>query len=62
MAVFGTWFGATTEGTVYSFGYTLLAGVIMNFIMACWATRLMTEVQVLQKARAVRRFEGGAYG
>ncbi len=42
MAVFGTWFGATTEGTVYSFGYTLLAGVIMNFIMACWATRLMT--------------------
>lgn len=42
MAVFGTWFGASTEGTVYSFGYTLLAGVIMNFIMACWATRLMT--------------------
>ena len=42
MAVFGTWFGATTEGTVYSFGYTLLAGVIMNFIMACWATRMMT--------------------
>lgn len=42
MAVFGTWFGASTEGTVYSFGYTLLVGVIMNFIMACWATRLMT--------------------
>ena len=42
MAVFGTWFGASTEGTVYSFGYTLLAGVIMNFIMACWATRMMT--------------------
>ncbi len=42
MAVFGTWFGASTEGTVYSFGYTLLAGVIMNFIMACWATRIMT--------------------
>ena len=42
MAVFGTWFGASTEGTIFSFGYTLLAGVIMNFIMACWATRLMT--------------------
>ena len=42
MAVFGTWFGASTDGTIYSFGYTLLAGVIMNFIMACWATRLMT--------------------
>lgn len=42
MAVFGTWFGASTEGTIYSFGFTLLAGVIMNFIMACWLTRLMT--------------------
>ncbi len=42
MAVFGTWFGASTEGTIYSFGFTLLAGVVMNFIMACWATRLMT--------------------
>lgn len=42
MAVFGTWFGASTEGTIYSFGYTLLAGVVMNFIMACWLTRLMT--------------------
>ena len=34
-------FGATTEGVIYSFGFTLLVGVIMNFIMACWATRLM---------------------
>ncbi|MBP1542609.1 MAG: protein translocase subunit SecF [Oscillospiraceae bacterium] len=42
MAIFGTWFGVTTDGTIFSFGYTLLAGVIMNFIMACWATRLMT--------------------
>ncbi|MBQ9948938.1 MAG: SecD/SecF family protein translocase subunit [Oscillospiraceae bacterium] len=42
MAVFGTWFGASTEGTIYSFGFTLLAGVVMNFVMACWATRLMT--------------------
>ena len=42
MAVFGTWFGASTQGTIYSFGYTLLAGIIMNFIMACWFTRLMT--------------------
>ncbi len=42
MLVFGTWFGASTDGTIYSFGFTLLVGVIMNFIMACWATRLMT--------------------
>lgn len=55
MAVFGTWFGATTEGTVYSFGYTLLAGVIMNFIMACWATRLMTVA--LSKFKCFRKPE-----
>lgn len=42
MIVFGTWFGASTQGTIYSFGYTLLAGIVMNFIMACWLTRLMT--------------------
>lgn len=42
MLVFGTWFGASTDGTIYSFGFTLLVGVIMNFIMACWATRMMT--------------------
>lgn len=42
MVVFGTWFGASTQGTIYSFGYTLLAGIVMNFIMACWMTRLMT--------------------
>ena len=53
MAVFGTWFGASTEGTVYSFGYTLLVGVIMNFIMACWATRLMTVA--LSKFKCFRK-------
>ncbi|MDE6031452.1 MAG: protein translocase subunit SecF [Oscillospiraceae bacterium] len=58
MAVFGTWFGASTEGTIYSFGYTLLAGVIMNFIMACWATRLMTTA--LSKFKAFRKV--GWYG
>ena len=58
MAVFGTWFGASTEGTVYSFGYTLLAGVIMNFIMACWATRLMTVS--LSKFKCFRK--PGFYG
>lgn len=41
MLVFGTWFGASTDGTIFSFGFTLLVGVIMNFIMACWATRMM---------------------
>ena len=36
------WFGATTEGVIYSFGYTLMTGLIMNFIMGVFASRLMT--------------------
>ena len=35
-------FGSTTEGFVYSFGFTLLVGVILNFIMGVGAARLMT--------------------
>lgn len=59
MLVFGTWFGASTDGTIYSFGFTLLVGVIMNFIMACWATRMMTTS--LSKFRVFRKpwFYGG---
>jgi len=34
-------FGPTTAGAIYSFGYTLLAGVIANFIMGIFACRLM---------------------
>ncbi len=36
------WFGATTEGVIYSFGYTLMVGLIMNFIMGVLASKLMT--------------------
>lgn len=36
-------FGASTEGTVYSLGFTLLAGIILNFIMAVTASRLMLQ-------------------
>ncbi len=36
------WFGATTEGVIYSFGFTLMTGLIMNFIMGVLASRLMT--------------------
>jgi preprotein translocase subunit SecD/SecD/SecF fusion protein len=35
-------FGATTEGVIYSFGYTLMTGLIMNFIMGVFAAKLMT--------------------
>lgn len=36
-------FGPATAGTIYSFGYTLLVGVILNFIMGVTATRLMIK-------------------
>ena len=34
-------FGASTTGTIYAFGYTLLVGVISNFIMGIFFSRLM---------------------
>ena len=49
MAVFGPSnilsmiFGPSTTGIIYSFGYTLLIGVISNFIMGIGASRLMLK-------------------
>jgi protein-export membrane protein SecD len=49
MGIFGpanilSWlFGASITGQIYSFGYTLLVGVICNFLMGMTATRLMTK-------------------
>ena len=34
-------FGQSTTGTIYSFGYTLLIGVISNFIMGVFLSRVM---------------------
>lgn len=34
-------FGESTTGTIYSFGYTLLVGVISNFIMGIFFSRMM---------------------
>lgn len=34
-------FGESTTGTIYSFGYTLLVGVISNFVMGIFFSRLM---------------------
>lgn len=36
-------FPAATTGAIYSFGYTLLAGVIFNFLMGVTASRLMLK-------------------
>ncbi len=34
-------FGPSTTGTIYAFGYTLLVGVLLNFVFGVGATRLM---------------------
>ncbi len=49
MLVFGPknilsyWFGASTTGSIYSFGYTLLIGIFGNFLFGVVTTRLMTK-------------------
>lgn len=35
-------FGESTTGTIFSFGFTLLVGIVANFVMGVLATRLMT--------------------
>lgn len=35
------WFGPSTAGTIYSFGFTLLTSVLLNFVFGIWATRVM---------------------
>ncbi len=52
-------FGATTEGVVYSFGFTLLAGVICNFIFGVFFARLMVTALSKFKAFQNRKLYGG---
>ena len=37
-----TWFGVSTAGSIYAFGYTLAVGVVLNFLFGILTTRLMT--------------------
>lgn len=36
-------FGASVTGSIYSFGYTLLIGVILNFVMGVFAAQVMLK-------------------
>lgn len=36
-------FGPSTQGTIYSFGYTLIVGVILNFLFSVLSARLMIK-------------------
>ncbi len=50
--VFGI-FGSSTTGAIYSFGYTLLVGIILNFLMGVTASRLM--IKSLSKFKPLRK-------
>ena len=47
------WFGVSTEGTIYSFGYTLAVGVTLNFLFGIFFSRIMTSS--LSKFKALRK-------
>ncbi len=53
-------FGGTTEGTIYSFGYTMFVGVICNLIFGVICTRLM--IKSLSRFKRFRNYKlyGGA--
>lgn len=52
-------FGASAEGFVYSFGFTLLAGVVLNFVMGVFASRLMVTSLSKFKCFKNRKLYGG---
>ena len=44
------WFGPSTAGTIYSFGFTLLTSVLLNFVFGVFATRVMIRGAIRCKA------------
>ena len=56
-------FGPSTAGTIYAFGYTLLTGVLLNFVFGIFATRIMIRGAASIKAlRAPRLYGADAPG
>ena len=54
-------FGPSTTGSIYSFGYTLLIGIVGNFLFGVTATRLMTKsLSGFKFARSKWLFGGAA--
>lgn len=54
------WFGPSATGAIYSFGFTLLVGVIFNFIMGVTASRLMLKSVIKFKCFRKPWLYGGA--
>lgn len=46
-------FGASTAGTIYSLGYTLLVGILLNFVFGIFCSRLM--LASLSKFKCLRK-------
>ena len=66
-SVFGTllkplfsMFGASTAGTIYSLGYTLMVGIILNFVFGIFCSRLMLASLSKFKFLRNRKLYGGA--
>ncbi len=57
--IFSAIFGVSTTGLIYAFGYTLLVGVISNFIMGVGASRLMLKSISGYKFLRNKRLYGG---
>ena len=57
--IFSAIFGVSTTGLIYAFGYTLLVGVIANFIMGVGASRLMLKSVSGYKFLRNKRLYGG---
>lgn len=54
------WFGPSTAGTIYSFGFTLLTSVVLNFVFGVGATRLMLRGASRIKALRSPALYGGS--
>ncbi len=53
-------FGPTTAGTIYSFGFTLLSGVLLNLFFGVFCSRLMTvSLSKFKSLRNPRLYGGG---
>ena len=52
-------FPASTEGTIYSFGFTLMVGIVGNFVFGVFASRLMTQSLSRFKCFRKPKFYGG---
>lgn len=52
-------FGAATAGTIYSLGYTLLVGIILNFVFGIFCSRLMLTSLSQFKCFKKRTLYGG---